>query len=334
MEKTPAEHFYESLVGQMRREPEPVSAPTFSYEDTEDALEKLGQDPVEPPPTEEELNTDKTQQLFFRPVSKSNLFSHPEAHPYVLDLALIKTFRLDWFTWDPETLFQEIKLTFNTSIADINRVKIMAVMTLHITDAAWEQWEVFEKTITALNSMLPRPGYMQPCDVPSLMAGVDIMNSIRTEDFGDEVGRYTAACFMNDEISYAPEPLDFCQPFLSQPRYKCEHCGNHGSALPPFDGRCDACSAKFRDDHPFNFKAAEWAVDDPGSVDYYLLFDFEATKKRFEELEKLPADQIKIDETADDIEAAKLIHAVDYRDLRRQQKDRQLNDLKDWLVDS
>jgi hypothetical protein len=34
------------------------------------------------------------------------------------------------------------------------------------------------------------------------------------------------------------------------------------------------------------------------------------------------------------VEAAKLVVAVDYMELRRKQKNQQLTDLKDWLVDS
>lgn len=334
LEKTPEDLFYEGLLGsRLQKEASPSPQPELVYDRGEDLdeLEKLGQDPTEPPPTEAELGMDKTAQLVFRQVSKSNLFSHPEAHPYVLDLALIKTFGLDWFGWDPETVFEEIKQTFNTSIADVNRVKIMATMTMHLVDTAWDQWEIFEHTIQALNGVISKPGYMHPCDISSLMAGVDIMNEIRKEDFADEVGRYTAACFLNDEISYAPSPLEYAQQFLSDPRYSCGHCGNHGSALPPFDGRCDSCSAKFEDEHPFNFKAADWAKDDPDDVDYYLGVEFQDTKKRFEELVGLPAEKITIDETPDDIEAAKLIAATDYMELRRKQKDQQLNDLKDWL---
>lgn len=308
--KTPEDLFYEGLLGlKLRKEAEAVPS-------------------VKEPAPESE---DKTQQLIFRQVSKSNLFSHPEAHPYVLDLALIKTFNLEWFEWEPDTVFQEIKTTFNTSIADINRVKIMATMTLHIIDTAWEHWEVFESTIQALNGVIPNPSYMNPCDVPFLMAGVDIINDIRKEEFNDEIGRYVAACFMNEEVSYAPPPLDFSQPYLSQLRYRCAHCGKHGSALPPFNGHCDSCSAKFQHEHPFNFKSANWAKDDTGDIHYYMELDFQDTKKRFDELVGLPANKISIQETPTDIETAKLISAHDYMELRRKQKNQQLTDLKTWL---
>lgn len=274
---------------------------------------------------------DKTNQLIFRTVTRANLFSHPESHPYIMDLALIKTFGLEWFSWEPETIFQEIQTTFNTSIADINRVKIMATMTLHVIDSAWDRWEIFESTIHALNGVIPNPGYMNPCDIASLMAGVDIINDLRKEEFDEEVSRYVAACFLNEEVSYAPPPLEFSQPYLSQLRYRCQHCGKQGNALPPFNGHCDSCADKFQDDHPFNFKNADWAKDDNKDISYYVALDFQPTKERYDQLVNLPTDKLRIQENPEDIEAAKLISAYDYMLLRQKQKNQQLSNLKDWL---
>jgi len=280
----------------------------------------------------EAVGLDKTARQAARPVTKSNLFSHPEAHPFVLDMALLKTFQLDWFGWEPDTIFQEIRETFKTSVADVNRVKILAAMTLHAVDSFWEAWEVFENTVLALNGIIPRIGYMQPPDVAILMAGVDIANSIREETFSDEVSRYSAACFLHDDVSYAPEPMDFCQMYVALPRYHCAHCGKKGSALPPFNGRCDSCSRKFDDDHPFNFKPAKGAKDKPEDVSYVLTHDPDATKSRYEELIALPPEKVQIREVAEDIEAARLIVATDYMMFRRRQRDRQLSEIKDWMV--
>lgn len=307
MPKRPEEAFFEGL--------EATSKPTGK-------IETAPSDPMQ----------EKTAQQALRAVTKNNLFSHPEAHAFVLDLALLKVFQLEWLEWEPDTLFEEIRKTFNTSIADVNRVKIMATMTLHVTDVFWEQWEVFENGILAFSGIIPRTNLIQPPDVPILMAGVDIANSVRKEDFSEEVARYAAACFMHDEVGYAPEPLEFCQPYLSQPRYRCKQCGKNGSALPPFDGRCDSCSRKFDSFHPFDFKPAADAKDKPEDVEYYQVIDPEPTRKRFEELVKLPADKIKIREVPEDIEAAKLISAVDYMEFRRGQRDRQLTEIKDWMV--
>jgi len=315
--KGPEDLFFHGLGGVSEDTP----APSGSKEDAHiDAVE-----------TAEAEGLDKTAQQVNRPVSKSNLFSHPEAHPFVLDMALLKTFQLDWLKWDPDTLFSEIRETFSTSVADVNRMKILATMTLHVVDAFWEQWDVFENTILALNGVIPRIGHMQPPDAALLMAGVDIVASIREEEYSDEVSRYTAACLLNEGVTYAPKPLEFCQQYVSQPRYHCTHCGKKGSALPPFDGRCDSCSRRF-EDHPFNFKPAEDAKDDKKDVEYSLTYDPSSVKKRYEELVSLHPSKVRIQETADDIESARLIIATDYMSLRRRQRDRQLSQIKNWMV--
>ena len=285
-------------------------------------------------PTEEEVSDimrEKTAQQALRPVTKNNLFSHPEAHAFVLDLALLKTFQLEWLQWDPDTVFEEIQKTFNTSIADVNKVKIMATMTMHVTDVFWDKWEVFENGILAVNGIIHRNNLIQPPDIPLLMAGIDIANSVRKEDFDEEVARYSAACFMNDEVSYAPPPLDFCQRYLSNRRFRCGECGKEGSARPPFNGHCTSCSRQ-SEDHPFNFKPAEDSKDDPKKLEYFDVLDPEPTKKRFDELIKMPIEDVRIREVAEDIEAAKLIAAVDYMMFRRSQRDRQLAEIKDWMV--
>lgn len=317
--KGPEDVFFQGLGGVLEDAsvPEDVSA----EDERIDAFE-----------TESVQEMDKVARQVARPVSKNNLFSHPEAHPFVLDMALLKAFQLDWFQWEPDTLFQEIRETFHTSVADVNRMKILAASTLHVIDTFWESWEIFENTILALNGIIPRIGFIQPLDTALLMAGVDIANTIRKEDFSDEVSRYAAACLLYEHVSYAPDPIGFCQLYLSQPRYLCAHCGKRGSSLPPFDGRCDSCSRKFDGDHPFNFKAAEDAKDDVKDISYELTLDPEPTKKRYEELMALPPAQVQIQEIAEDIEAARLIVATDYMNSRRRQRDRQLSEIKNWMA--
>lgn len=318
-DKIPEDVFFQGLGGVLQAAPH--------SEDIEAEHDMI--DSVE----ESEDGLDKVARQEARPVTKNNLFSHPEAHPFVLDMALLKAFQLDWFKWEPDTLFEEIQKTFNTSIADVNRMKILATVTLHVVDSFWEQWDVFENTILALNGVIPRIGFMQPPDIPLLMTGVDIANSIRKEEFSDEVSRYSAACFLHEHVSYTPEPLEFAQMYVTMPKYNCAHCGKKGSALPPFNGRCDSCSRKF-EDHPFNFKPAEDAKDKPEDVSYELTYDPDPTRVRFEELMALPPDKVKIDETADDIEAARLIIATDYMNFRRRQRDKQLAQIKDWMASS
>jgi hypothetical protein len=271
-------------------------------------------------------------------IGPKSLFSHPDTHPVVLDLTLIKHFQLEWLTWLPETLFSEIEKTFSTSIAEVNRLKILATQTLHVTDAFWDQWEIFEKTIAALNGVVPLPRVLQPPDLSFLLAGVDMADQVRSESYGEEVARYCAAVFLHEGVHYAPEPLEFCQPYLTQPMYECLDCGKKSSALPPFDQLCTSCAGYYTHEHPLAQKPDPEAVKKGKGkrLRLYNMNDPASVKARFEVLDKFPHDKIssEIKEVPDDIEAARLIIANDYRMFKTRQLRDQLSSLQTWLETS
>lgn len=270
-----------------------------------------------------------------KPVTPRNLFSHPDTHPVVLDMALLKVFQLDWFPWLADTLFWEIEREFKTPIAEVNRLKIMATKTLHVTDSYWDHWEVFEKVIAGLNGIIPLVDVMQPPDLASLFAGVDIAHGVRQEKYGDEVKRYCAAVLLNEGVTYAPAPLDFCQEYVSQPRYRCKDCDRTGSALPPFDGHCPTCTQTFEQDKALSLKPDPDMKDKTrgDNLEYSLTYDPTETKQRFAVLDQLPPESVgdAIHEVAADIESARLIVAVDFMRLRAKQLKEQLEALRGWL---
>ncbi len=295
-------------------------------------MEKKAEE-VQPPPEPSPTATPSPGTP--RPLTSRSVFSHPEAHPQALDLVLLKNFELDWLTWLPETLFHEIEQTFTTSIAEVNKLKILAAQTLHVVDTYWEEWEIFEKTLWALNGQMPRLDTIQPPDLSMLMGGVDMANSIRQETYGEEVARYCAAVFLHENVFYAPEPLEFCQKYIEQPTYKCRDCDQVGSALPPFEGMCWSCGEHFDSEHPFKFEPSADAIrrGRGRNLEMNKTFDSEPTQHRFNQLNALNAEQLKtaIHETAEDIQSAKLITAVDYTKYRAQQLVEQLTSLRGWL---
>lgn len=305
MTKRPDEIFFENLMG------------------TKESLEKLAVAPIEAPTPSP------------RPLSSKSIFSHPDTHPVVLDLALLKHFQLDWLAWLPETLFSEIEKTFKTSIADVNRTKIMATKTLHVVDSLWDHWEIFEKAIQALNGMPPQLDVMQPPDLPLLFAGVDIINSIRKEEFHEQVARYCAAIFLYENVHYAPEPLDFCQPYITQPIYRCKDCDKVASALPPFDGLCSSCAGHYNKPLTLDFKPDKEKLDRGfgRNITFGVTYDPAPTKARFEALDSMDPKKLleAIRETPEDIQAAKLITAVDFKNFRSKQLQEQLGSLRGWL---
>lgn len=270
-----------------------------------------------------------------RPVSPANLFKHPDAHPVVLDMALLKVFHLDWLDWLADTLFAEIEHEFKTPISEGNRLKIMATKTLHVVDSFWDHWEVFEKIIAGLNGVVPQMQLIQPPDLAALYAGIDIASGVRQETFGDEVKRYCAAVFLHENVTYAAPPLDFCQEYISQPFFKCKDCDQTGSALPPFDGHCPTCTQKFEQDKAFSLKPDPDMKDKTkgANLEYNLAYDSAPTKRRFDELSAISPEQAadSIRETPEDIEAARLIVATDFMKFRSKQLKDQLESLRGWL---
>lgn len=297
----------------------------------------MDEKPAEVPPPQPETASEPAPAApqAPRPLTSRSVFSHPEAHPLALDLVLLKNFELEWLTWLPETLFHEIEQTFTTSIAEVNKLKILAAQTLHVVDTFWEEWEIFEKSLWALNGQVPRLDTIQPPDLSMLMAGVDMANSIRQETYGEEVARYCAAVFLHENVFYAPDPLEFCQKYIEQPTYKCNDCGQVGSALPPFEGMCWSCGEHFDSEHPFKFEPSKDAVRRGLGRNLTMgkTFDSEPTQKRFQQLNAMTAEQLKtaIQETGEDIQSAKLIIAVDYTKYRSQQLAEQLTSLRGWL---
>ena len=273
-----------------------------------------------------------------RQISQRSIFSNPETHPVVLDLALLKSFQLEWLGWLPETLFLEIGNVFKTSIAEVNKLKIMAAMTIHVSDSFLDKWEVFEKVLVAINGSIPRTDVMQPPDLPNLYAGIDTINRIRKNEFGEEVARYCAAVFLHENVHYAPEPLLFCQLYISQPYYRCRDCDKKGSALPPFDGLCSSCAGHFEHGNPFSFKPDPEAIKSGKgkNLDFGMDLDPRPVRKRFDELMSLPAEKTSssVKETPEDIQAAKLIIAHDFVLLKEQQLQDQLRSLRGWLETS
>ena len=67
------------------------------------------------------------------------------------------------------------------------------------------------------------------------------------------------------------------------------------------------------------------------SAEYKLTYDPMPAKRRFEELSKLPPEKVDIKEVSDDIEAGRLLIAMDYKEMRNTQLKEQLKTLKNWL---
>ena len=294
------------------------------------AEKKLPTAPSEGSAVEEELKQGDPD--FSTPVTLRNLFTHQDTHPIVLDVSLLKAFGLEWWTWEQETIEQEIQRLFKTQISEHARNKIQTVKTLHISDGPWQSWHVFEKVIQGLNNNIPKWDIMQAPSIEQLYAGLDIMDSIRSEEFKDEVKQYIAAAVLNEDVFFVPPPLDFVQEFVAQPYWHCKDCGNEDSALF-HDGICDTCTRKFDPENGLAMRPdPELIAAGKGkNMELRLRFNPDPVEKRWNEVKSVASDKVHLEEVQEDVQVAKLLVARDYMNIRRRQLAEQLTAIKSWL---
>jgi mRNA-degrading endonuclease RelE of RelBE toxin-antitoxin system len=247
-------------------------------------------------------------------------------------MVLVKEFGHQWTLWDRETLRTEIIKTFRaTSVSDHNWSKIQAIRTLVTSIGAWKEWHVFEKVVISLNNVVPDFGMAQRCSLCQLTAGVDIISQVRKEEYNLEVCGYVASSALAEGVTYLPDPLDFAQACLEEPQYECLDCGNMDDDDLD-DERCDACVDRYGDDHPFNGKPAENVPDEVGrNLRKFKKRDPAAVKKAYSKFRGKEEADVDPD-NPEEVQAAKLAVAENYRRLRRGQLVDQLKALKTWVA--
>jgi len=196
-----------------------MSAAVASVEDADsnaDHVETSG--PTEEPTVE--APEPPKQEVLERPapITKRNLFVHHDTHPVVFDVSLLAKYDLDWFIWEPQTLWREIKDDFRVpSISDHTCTKIQAIRTLHINEWFWTKWEVFCWITQALNNNIPDFHVIQKPSIAQLLNAIEIADMVRTgEEFSQEVQGWVASCMVDEGIFYAPNSIAFCQDEIVQ----------------------------------------------------------------------------------------------------------------------
>lgn len=258
-------------------------------------------------------------------------FSWHDAHPVALGMVLLKKYGLEFLEWDGDALYVSILDDFKaTSISDQNWQKIQAFRTLLLSSAPWHEWEVFENIIQALNNNMPDPDVTQRCTVAQLLAGVDMINSIRDDEpWNEEIWKYVAACAVDQGILFLPEPLSDAMPYIEEPYIECPTC----DYVVDVDDVKMKCIVSYDTEFPLTDNGTP--VNCPVATGRWKTLvvkrrDGDAVQAKFEEWKNL--EEVDFDEE-DEVElpAAKLVVAHRYGQLRRKQLVQQLEALQPWV---
>ena len=227
--------------------------------------------------------------------SRKRVFSYWKSHPMYLDMLLLEAFGPQWLDWEPETIWAEIQDDFKAKSISVHvRNKINAMKLLHVATSPWTEWEVFTVTVQALNDNIPDFRMLQKPSPDQIIAAVAIMNKVKEQKFSEEVGRYVAACFLDEGIYFLPDPVGFAQEYAAQPEYRCSKCGNVDT--DEGNNMCDACGAP------------------QAALKLYLKRDFRPVATRFQ---KVMADgdsrDYDLEENEVDVQVAKLVRAFNWK---------------------
>tara|TARA_Y100000310_G_scaffold334995_1_gene415982 strand:- start:14045 stop:14713 length:669 start_codon:yes stop_codon:yes gene_type:complete len=151
------------------------------------------------------------------PVVPKQAFTNRETHPLILNLLLLKEFGSDYLGWEPETCWVEIGRTWNTTISEINRNKIQAIRTCHVSDDPYERWEVFEKVAMGLVGLTPKFDLIQRPTLHRAALALDILAQVKEDlKLSDEVYKYVAAVMLDSGVAYGPGPLEPSNKYLTK----------------------------------------------------------------------------------------------------------------------
>lgn len=142
-----------------------------------------------------------------------NLFQHPDAHPVILDLLLLRKYGPEWLLWSPDTLAIRIPQDFKTSaVSDLNLDKIQAMRTLHVRDEPWQEWELFVWCCMPINGEPPDFEVMQVPTAVQAAVAVDVFNRIRDDvQWSEEMKAYMGAVLRESDVLCPIRPVDFAQ---------------------------------------------------------------------------------------------------------------------------
>lgn len=153
-----------------------------------------------------------------------NLFQHPDAHPFVLDLALLRKYGPEWLQWEPEVLEIRILKDFRTkSLSELNADKLHAIKALHLRDEFWQEWHIFAPCALALAGYSPDFEVIQALTVPQAMIAVDVANKLRAGvEWSLEVKTYLSVVHKHDGMFCPLPPLDFVEVDATNYWVNCE----------------------------------------------------------------------------------------------------------------
>lgn len=113
-----------------------------------------------------------------------------------------------YLNWTSEALKSECEERWG-QLGVVTWERIQALRILHLHDAFWKEWEVFEKITAAILGEAPIFSLVQPPEAEEIAVALSVAKKIdATHAYDDDVRSYIAASCLNDGLWYLESPLE------------------------------------------------------------------------------------------------------------------------------
>ena len=132
---------------------------------------------------------------------------------------LNQRYKRSWWDWEPETLWKTLAIDLDVEADDDLKNTVQALQLILNTNAAHENWHIFEKVGQAFNQNVVDFGTLQPLELNEIAFTHRVLERIRPEqNYEPEVCGYIAAAAKEAGVVYLYPKLfpETCQPFLDE----------------------------------------------------------------------------------------------------------------------
>ena len=138
------------------------------------------------------------------------------SHAAGLHVLCLRLFGTGYLAWEAETIWAELQRRCGATPSNLNKDKINACRTLHISEQPYEDWNLFEKIIVALNNTPVMFDTMQKPPPAAIAHGVTVISTLRAQPFSYDVELYITGVLLDAGLVYPPEPLLFVSDKLEK----------------------------------------------------------------------------------------------------------------------
>jgi len=127
-------------------------------------------------------------------------------HLITLSVLLLDLLGPEYLFWTSEALREELQERYG-KIGVVTWERVQALRILHVHDAYWQEWEVFEKVTAAICGEPPIFSLVQPQEAEEVFISLSTASRIDQHDFDEDVRSYMVAACLNDGLWYFEEPV-------------------------------------------------------------------------------------------------------------------------------